>query len=189
MEPTVEARLHALERRLRRTQGALALCALCAVALITTGMGKGAGPVQEEVRTRRLALVDDRGVERLVLGQDPADGQRRSRGAGLTVHDSTGAERGGFSTLDDGSVVLALDAPVGVGSPMRDRLGMAVWADGSSYLMLLDNETRAVAKLIADASSGTGGVQLFQWTDSTHQVHIKTLTYAGEEQSTFATGN
>ncbi len=188
MEPIAEARIRSLERRLRRMQAALAFCALCALVLITTSMRGDGGAVQDEVRAHRLVLVDDRGVERIVLGQDPGDTQRRSRAAGLTVHDSTGAERGGFSTMDDGSVVLALDAPVGVGSPMRDRLGMAVWSDGSSYLMLLDNETRAVAKLIADASSGTGGVQVFQWNDSTHKVNIKTLSYEGEKVNSWDYG-
>lgn len=58
--------------------------------------------------------------------------------------------------MDDGGVVLALDAPIGVGSPMRDRLGLMVNPDGASHVMLLDNSTRAVAKLQSDGRGGVG---------------------------------
>ncbi len=184
----MEARMRALERSLRRTRTTLAFCVIGALAFMATAMRNGTGPVQDEVRAHRVVVVDDQGVERIVLGQDPKDTGRRARGAGLFVYDSKGDERGGFSTLDDGSVVLALDAPVGVGDPMRDRVGMAVFPDGSAYVMLLDNQTRGVAKLIHDVSSGTGGVQLFQWNDSTRKVNIKTLTYDGHETATYDLG-
>jgi hypothetical protein len=130
----------------------------------------------EEIRTQRLVVVDDMGTPRVVIGQDPADTQRRSRAAGITIHDRTGTERGGFSTLDDGSVVMALDAPQGVGSPMRDRIGLVVWPDGSAYVMLLDNETKAVAKLHS-AGNGVGGLQVFDWNDETEVVQTRTITF------------
>jgi hypothetical protein len=92
-----------------------------------------------------------------------------------------------MTTMDDGSVVLALDAPDGVGAPMRDRLGMVVGADGSSYIMLIDNQTRAVAKLYSDGKGG-GGPQVFKWEPDKKQVQVKTLTYDGDKIETVKTG-
>jgi hypothetical protein len=181
--PDTAETLAILERRLRRTQAVLAAVALTAAGAILAAAIRPADPVVPEIRTRRLVVVDDKDVPRVVIGQDPVDGQRRARAAGITVHDKTGAERGGFSTLDDGSVVMALDAPVGVGAPMRDRLGMVVWPDGSSYVMLLDNQTRAVAKLSSDGKGG-GGPQVFKWDDASKSVGIKTLTFEGEKVET-----
>ena len=141
----------------------------------------------DHLRVHRLDLVDDAGVVRVSLDQDPKDTQRRARSAGLTVYDRTGAERGGFSTMDDGSVVFAMDAPVGVGSPMRDRLGLVVWPDGSSHVMQLDNETRAVTKLYSDGKGG-GGVQVFKWDMEAKKIHIKTDTYDGDVRETAEMG-
>src|SRR5262245_56254025 len=174
----LEPRLARLERRLRRTQAVAALACVGLVASVTLSWRRQADEV-EHLRVRRLDVVDDAGVVRLSMGQDPKDTQRRARSAGLTVHDKTGAERGGFSTFDDGSVVLAMDAPRGVGHPMPDRLGLGVDADGSCHVMLLDNQTRAVAKLQSDGSGG-GGVQVFKWDMEAKKIHIKTATYDGE---------
>jgi hypothetical protein len=59
------------------------------------------------------------GTRRIVLGPDAAEAGRRSHAAGITVHDRTGAERGGFGTMEGGAVTFAMDAPVGVGAAMR----------------------------------------------------------------------
>jgi len=126
-------------------------------------------------------VVDDRGVKRVVIGQDPVTQQRRTRVAGITIHDSTGAERGGFATLDDGSAVIGLDAPVGVGSPMRDRAAMVVGPAGESYVMLIDNKTRGVVRLHSDGNGG--GLKLFKWDD---HVRTRTLTYDGEHRDSTA---
>jgi hypothetical protein len=186
-------RFVALERRLRRTQIAFAsVVACCLLAALGAPQGKDApaskdAPVSKEVRTQRLVVVDDQGVPRVVIGQDAVGTQRRSRAAGLYVMDKKGDERGGFSTMDDGSAVFAIDAPAGVGAPMRDRLGLVVGADGSSYVMVIDNQTRAVAKMTADAD-GNGGLQVFKWEMAKKQVLVKTLTYDGDKTETVKTG-
>ena len=187
MEQHIEQRMRALERRLRITQTTFGLFVLCTMAVITTGMSSSSGDVHDEVRTRKLVIVDDKDVQRVVLGQDAVDTQRRSRATGLTMYDGTGAERGGFSTFDDGSVVFAMDAPGGVGSPMRDRLGLVVWPDGSSYVMLIDNETKGVVKLTSDGA-GKGGLQVFDWNDSTRKVNIRTLNYGKDEFTSMSYG-
>jgi hypothetical protein len=183
----VSERFAALERRLRRTQiafGGVVVC--CLLAALGAPQGKDA-PASKEVRTQRLVVVDDKGVPRVVIGQDGVDTQRRSRAAGIHIMDGKGDERGGFTTMDDGSAVFAIDAPRGVGAPMPDRLGLVVGADGSSYVMLIDNKTRAVAKMTADAD-GNGGLQVFKWEMEKKQVLVKTLTYDGEKTETVKLG-
>jgi len=174
---TFEVRIANLERSLLHVR----LVAAFLVFVTTGSVLSGFSPAHSanEVRTKRLVVVDDRGRVRAVIGQDAASTQRRSRAAGLTLYDSAAVERGGFSTMDDGSVVLGMDAPRGVGSPMRDRLGLLVMADGAAHVMLIDNSTRAVAKLHSDGSGG-GGVQVFKWNMATKTVGIRTLTYDGE---------
>ena len=135
------------------------------------------------MRTRRLVVVDDAGRTRVQVGQDPEDAGRRARSAGLQIFDNTGHERGGFSTFDDGSVVFAMDAPHGVGDPMPDRLGLMVYPDGATLINLLDNETRAVARLYTEAD-GSGGVQVFKWDMSAKLIDSRTLTYDGDRRDT-----
>ncbi len=168
-----------LERRLRRTQYLLTLLVVVSGAMILIGTGSSQPEVSDVVRTNRLVVVDDKGVARVVIGQDAPDAGRRSRAAGITIYDALGHERGGFSTMDDGSVVLALDAPVGVGSAMRDRIGIVVWPNGASYVMLLDNQSRAVAKLHSNGEGG-GGVQVFDWDMDQKIVRTKTIRFDDE---------
>ena len=178
-----DARIARLERSIRAMQmvaGSLGLVVLALGAIQCSNPRSG---VAEEVRARRIVLVDDQGRARLELAQDPKGTQRRARSAGLRLFDETGHERGGFSTFDDGSVVLAMDAPHGVGDPMPDRLGLMVSADGAADLMLLDNQTRAVAKMVSDGQGG-GGVQVFKWDMVEKQIHTRTVTYDGDSRET-----
>lgn len=75
---------------------------------------------------------------------------------------------------------LGMAAPAGIGAPMRDRLGLVVGNQGQASLMLIDNETRGVAKLYSDGK-GDGGVQVFKWDMDKKEVHIKTFTFDGEK--------
>lgn len=180
-------RIATLERRLRRTQGALVALTLAAAGAIMAAQADkpAATPptpptdVVDEVRTRKLVVVDDAGVARITIGQDAPGTQRRSRAAGITIRDQHGHERGGMGTMDDGSAVLALDAPAGVGSEMPDRAGIAVWPDGSAGIILIGNTGRTVAQLHADAE-GAGGLQLLQWDTEAGKVRTKTLGFEGE---------
>jgi hypothetical protein len=62
-----------------------------------------------------------------------------------------------------------------------------VYPDGSSHVMLLDNSTRAVAKLQSDGDGG-GGVQVFKWDMPNKKVHTKTFTFDGETVETLSIG-
>jgi hypothetical protein len=71
---------------------------------------------------------------------------------------------------------------------MPDRLGLRVYPDGASHIMLLDNQTRAVAKLASDGEGG-GGVQVFRWDMEAKQIHIKTVQYDGDQLETMPMGS
>jgi len=178
--PDLNLRVRKLERRLRGTQGVLGITVgIGAMALL----GAAAQPerdVSDEIRTRRLAVVDDQGVTRILIAQDSDDGQRRSRAAGITLFGKDGAERGGFSTFDDDSVVLGLDAPVGVGSAMRDRVGIMVMPSGAAHVMLIDNHTRGAVRLFSNGE-GAGGIHTFDWHTDEGYVDVKTLDFHGEK--------
>jgi hypothetical protein len=176
---TIADRLSHLERSLRRLRLVASGLALTLLGLFVMGFHAGSDQAVAELRTRRLVVVDHSGVIRASIGEDPAGGQRISRAAGLTLYDDQGNERGGFTTMVDGSVVIGMDAPVGVGSPMRDRIGLKVMPDGSAYIMLIDNGTRAVTKLQSDGVGG-GGVQVFKWDTTANRVHVRTMQFDGD---------
>lgn len=191
-ESQVEARFARLEKSLFRTRLAASGLGIALTLVVATGAQR-ASTVSDEVRTRRLVVLDDRNVVRVEIGQDPKDGllrgpagaapvRRRSRSAGLWIYDTTGNERGGMGTFEDGQVSLALDAPAGVGASMRDRIGMVVSKNGASQFMLIDNMTRGLVRLTSDGN-GTGGLDLMKWDMEAKQVHIKSLTYDGEKHS------
>ena len=180
--PNLEARVARLERSLSRARMLAALTPLGILMLFALLGAKPVPPppgIQDQVITRRLMVVDQAGRVRVLIAQDPEDSQRRSRASGLVLLDSTGAERGGFSTLDDGSVILGMDAPQGVGAPMGERLSLSVAADGSADVMLLDNLTRAVTKLRSEGN-GDGGLQVFKWDMGGKKILVRTVVYDGD---------
>lgn len=186
-ELAIEDRIALLERSLQRARATAVAVGLVVVGLIGVQCAREPPNASEELRTRRLVVVDDEGQVRVEIAQDSKDTDRRARSAGLRVFDNTGHERGGLATFDDGSVVFAMDAPNGIGAPMPDRLGLTVSPDGSADVMLIDNQTRAVVKLVSDGTGG-GGVQTFKWDMGAKQIHVKTLTYDGEHNEVLAMG-
>ena len=186
-QPAIETRVAHLERSLRRTRAAALAAAVSLLGLVGALAARKPAGVLDEVRAHRLVLVDDEGRARAELAQDPKDTDRRARSAGLRLLDNTGHERGGFATFDDGSIVLAMDAPGGVGAAMPDRLGLRVDPDGSADVMLIDNETRAVVKLVSDGNGG-GGLQTYKWDMGAKQIHIRTTTFDGDERTTAPMG-
>ena len=186
-EPSLEIRMTRLERSLRRTRTAAGVVGLALLVMMAARCSARSSTIADVVQARRFVLVDDEGRARVELAQDPPDSQRRSRSAGLRLIDNTGHERGGFSTFDDGSIVLALDAPHGVGDPMPDRLGLRVDPDGAAQVILLDNLTRGVAELVSDGA-GAGGVRVFKWDMDAKQLHTRTLTYEDDRRETTPIG-
>jgi hypothetical protein len=119
-------RIAALERRQSRLLAAVAALAL---ALAVLGVRQWApahaadnvaARMPQELTLRRLAIVDAKGTERVVLGaplpQPRLHGKTKSRGSdvglsGMLIFDATGTERGGYATDDGyGNAMLTLDA-------------------------------------------------------------------------------
>ncbi len=181
----LEQRIVLLERALRRAKLVGFISALLLCAGVTTAFVRSRPETTSEMRTRRLVVVDDKDQTRVVLGQDAAGTQRISRAAGLVLYDEKGNERGGFATMADGSVVIGMDAPVAVGAPVRDRIGLKVFPNGSAYVMLIDNESRALARLVSEeGATAARGVQVFKWAPDGSKYDVRTITADGDTRNT-----
>ena len=73
--------------------------------------------------------------------------------------------------------------PRTVWHPMGERLSLAVDADGSSGVMLLDSQTGPVARLLSDGNGG-GGVQVFQVDMKGKKILVRTVIYGGDRLET-----
>jgi len=166
-----------LKKHVGRLQFATLALAVTATAVLVGGAA-GDGAVSDEIRARRIAIIDDKGVERVVLGQD-SEARQHGRSAALWIYDETGAERGGFGTFANGQASLAIDAPEGVGSSPRDRLGLRVTETGEASIMVQNNDTGVPVRMIADGDEG-GGLEFLECRRAEQVIRIKRLTIAGE---------
>ena len=184
----LERRIGILENKLRRRSQISVIAVVAALATVATSLyatstdKRTDGQIIDEVRTRKLVVVDDQDRIRVTIDQDAPEIDRYERSAGLTIFDDQGRERGGIATIDDGSAVIALDAPWGVGSPMRDRAGTKVFADGSSAMGLISNRGAFAAVLRSDGDSGF--LDLYQPDDAKGIFEQRTLSVNGESKST-----
>ncbi|PTT42864.1 hypothetical protein DBR33_11025, partial [Stenotrophomonas sp. HMWF022] len=114
-------RLERLEHRLRRRNLlAVSMFVLGAsLALVGTSVATPDAGVVPEIRTYKLTVLDSEGRTRVQIAEDADDVARNSRATGMTIYDAKGDERGGIGTMANGSAVMALDAPVGVGYKVR----------------------------------------------------------------------
>lgn len=177
MNDSVLHPLAQLQHRLERTRR-FAWLALLVAAVALAAPWVLPPRTASELRVRSIEVVDRNGIVRLRLGEDGDDVERRATAAALLVFDATGHERGGFGTMADGSVAMALDAPAGVGAAMPDRIGMLVRPDGSSLLLVNDNGGNEAVTLFADPTGS--GLQTFRHDRAAKQVRIKTLSFEGE---------
>ncbi len=177
-----DARLRQLAGRLRYTQIAFAIVALGLGGALFAEMRQDDSVIEEpwfeELRTRRLVVVDAAGTPRVVIQEEPASTERRAQAAGIVLFDQHGEERGGMVTFADDSAVIALDAPAGVGAPMRDRIGLSVYPDGSASVALIDNGTGVPVRLVTDAEGG-GGLEMLTYDLKNRKATITRLTPDG----------
>jgi hypothetical protein len=174
------ARVKKLEARLR----AIVLVTFVIAAWVVLDRATSAGASEgdpAEIVASKITIVDEQGRRRLLLGGEYEKG-RVSKAAGIFLFDDTGAERGGMITMEDGSAVIALDAPAGVGSPMRDRLGLKVYKNGAASISLINNQTGIPVRLISDAN-GTGGVEFLDYDLTARKAFLKRIDYNGETKS------
>ncbi len=62
-------------------------------------------------------------------------------------------------------------------------LALGVDPDGSADVVLLDNQTRPVARLHSDGK-GEGGVQVFKVDMEGKKVYVRTVVYDGDRHET-----
>ncbi len=113
--PTV-AELRGSLRRARTTASVALLVSAASFALHCQSSKASEIPRAETsdiIRARGLVIVDDAGVERIVLGAptpDPSAGRRAAPLYGLVINAADGSERGGYGVIDaDNSTILSLD--------------------------------------------------------------------------------
>ena len=184
-------RLHQLELRIdrletsRRRWRSGALTGLVAMsALVAIGWTRQPADVQDEVRTRKLVVVDENDVPRVIIAEDPKDAQRRSRSCGIVINDKTGAERFGVGVMEDDTVNMGFDAAVGVGHPMRDRVAIGVSPNGSGYVMLINNDTKIPVRLVADGDTAKGGgVEFLDYDKPNSKVIIRRIGFNEDKRT------
>lgn len=188
IQKSLEERILVLERNGRRWRWTSATSLIIALGVVATSLhatGNTNDPDQaiaEEIRTRRLVVVDDQDRIRVTIDQDSPEIDRYERSAGLTIFDDQGRERGGIATIDDGSAVIALDSPWGVGSSMRDRAGAKVFADGTAAMGVISNRGSFAAVLRSDGDSGY--LDLYAPDDRNKAFSQRTLSATGESTAT-----
>lgn len=114
----------------------------------------------QTLRVKRLALIDDNGVERLVLTTNSSDVQvngktykRRSPASGIILNNAKGDEVGGIAMLDDGTASFTLDGYSKDG--IAERASLYVFPDGTSGVIVKDTKGNIRAKLGVDEKMNT----------------------------------
>jgi len=179
LDPTLDARICSLELSRRR-----AWSLTCAVLIALVGVaasGVQDSGVVERIVVRELVVVDANGTPRVRIGSED-DAERRDHATGIVMFDQTGTERGGLLTFDDGSAVLALDAPAGVGASMRDRAAMVVAPDGSAVIKIIDNQTGVPVRLVSDPAGG-GGLEFLDYDLENRKYTVIRESASGREES------
>jgi hypothetical protein len=132
-------RVEILERRLKLL--AVALMASLA-GLVTVSLHAQAGNA-ERLRVRQITVVDDKGVERLIIGAPVPDpivqGVRRRRSgpiSGIVWYDTKGNERAGFATSD----TTPSEVFIGLDSERGQEARLLVNPGGGGHLTFFDAE-------------------------------------------------
>jgi hypothetical protein len=119
-EEQILARIGVLENRQKRTYqtaGVLVIVLVGAIVFQSRQITNLHNP--QKLRVRELAVVDERGTERVLIAAPLPDpliaGTRHKRDgavSGIIIADATGTERGGYVTAHDGyaNALLILDA-------------------------------------------------------------------------------
>lgn len=142
------ARMNRLERQLRVLKIAAAVLAVLALAMALAPQ-PSAQQTGAVMRLRQLVIEDAEGRSRLVLG--PLDAPGNARRVGLRINDANGAERFGVALMDDGNMVLGLDAPPGTGNDAnRERITLVTDPKGGAYIRFLDRRTSVVSRMYLD---------------------------------------
>jgi hypothetical protein len=124
----LEARLESLERRVNRYRGISVLLALALVGLAGIAANAPQGPVQPEVRTHKLVIIDQAGRETAHLTSGPHGGLLSILTTnGIPVARLGAGEKGGkFAMMDakgDPSIMASSEEATGGELVLQDKKG------------------------------------------------------------------
>ena len=162
---TLTQRLDRLERENRRWKRAASACSL--VLALTLLSGAAPTTMPEEIKARRLVLVDQRGVTRAILGTDFDHFEHLSQVA-LKLFDSKGKQRLHLFVHNDGPKDLHSGWPKAGLSLLteaeKEAASLNIKTDNSTDLLLRDGKSigRAWIRLTQD---GKPSVLLFDEND------------------------
>jgi hypothetical protein len=128
-EEDVPFRLDAVEKRCKVLQRRLNFAGFGFLVILTAFVvsawiprsqaAQDSGVKADVLRVHQLIVVDEKGIDRIVIGPIPNPQvrgtrmKRRSPATGVEVNDSQGNERVGLAILDDGSTVVGMDDELG----------------------------------------------------------------------------
>lgn len=145
--------LESLRDQMDRLEHQLKWFKIAAVVLAVLAMAFALAPrssAQEPgtMRVRQLIVEDAEGRSRVVLGPlDPG----KNRRIGMRINDANGVERFGVAFMDDGRMVVGLDAPPGTGNDAnRERITLVADEKGGAYIRFLDRRTSVVSRMYLD---------------------------------------
>jgi hypothetical protein len=128
----------------------LVASAALGAALVLTIAAATSKNSTDVVRVRKLIVVDEKGVERVVIAAPLPDAQvlgkrlpRRSPANGIQINDTNGNERGGIVMLDDGSFIVGIDD-----EQCRERAHLYYIPKKGSGIYLQDGKERAGISLL-----------------------------------------
>jgi hypothetical protein len=144
----IDSRLATLEVQYRRLRIAwvVTLAVLTCAALFPTALAQQS---TQPLRVRGLIVEDAAEQARVVLGAPMGEGSGAR--TGLRINDANGVERLGMVLMNNGNIVLGLDAPVGKGDDRnRERINLVADAEGGAYIVFKDRRTAVVARQYLD---------------------------------------
>jgi hypothetical protein len=163
-----------LEHQLRWFKIAAVVLAILAIAFALAPRSSAQQP--EAMRVRQLIVEDAEGRARVVLG---ALDSGKSRRIGMRINDTSGVERFGVAFMDDGNMVVGLDAPPGTGDDRnRERINLVADEKGGAYIRFLDRRTSVASRMYLDEQNRAW----LSFSDFTQKpAHIRRFGLAGEE--------
>ena len=170
----LQEQMNRLEHQLRWFKIAAVVLAVLAIAFALAPRSSAQQP--DALRVRQLIVEDAEGRARVVLG--PLDSGKNRR-IGMRINDTNGVERFGVAFMDDGKMVVGLDAPPGTGDDRnRERLNLVADEKGGAYIRFLDRRTSVASRLYLDEQNRAW----LSFSDFTQKpAHIRRFGLAGEE--------
>jgi hypothetical protein len=150
-QSSVEDRILALEKRVRRLAIGLGLTSAVAITLVSIAWRPA--PQTDVLRARAIILSDSAGRERVVIGApvpEPA-GARIAPNTGMIIRDSTGAKRFGLGVFPNGMMSMGFDAPQIPGvRGNRERINIVAAPNGLASIRFLNRKSLVAGYLLLD---------------------------------------